>query len=762
MKLMESCRGYLAHKNKNQKQMENQKLFRRIFLGISVSMLVVILAGSGWMYRMVKKVIIDQNIRMSMQAFSQVQTDFEEANGTANMIATQVMLDDVCSELLTAVSGQMLNSITLSKVRNQLSLYQNTNPEVESIYIYNHDLDLFITSGSRFGAVGKEEYSDQNIVSILDNPEKYNTQNLIRREMMTKYPNETEKQEVVYSYLLYAAEQKKTGSVVIVNMKFDKMLQEMLDMEILKDSRMLIIDEKKERLVDLQTYPVEETAKMRETVLRMVEKGSKYQESVVDGEKYFFSYLYSNRSRWNYVKITRWNSMFHVLLELRGWITGITLTIVLAVVVIALANSFSILKIHRKLEKKYALSTKRSDLYLLREGFLSDFLHNRKLFGKNQLRQQMENFGFSPGENQKYTVLILQLEGYNRFREIYGSTGTYDIKYGFQNIFEETYGKYFQVMGLINRDHTLTFLLKIAQEDEIQEKIRECFKAFCENVKVFIEWDFSLIGSEQNVNLEKIPEVNNNLKMVMQESFFYPPNSYFTYEQIQKEHKEQAEFQQLEAGNLPKAVRSGQDVWEVYRNFTDKLKNCSMVEYMNAIIWLGITVTRSMKDFSFYENDANEFLVRLAACEKAAEVDSLFLELFEEIREKQEKAAVKKGVMGKLDEVKKYIEENFPDPNLTLEQLGDEFSVSPNYLGRLFKKDVGMSVADYINGERLKWVLKELEETERAAKELAEKCGFVSSNYFYTYFRKKIGVTPQAYREQCREQKGNVSELKAK
>ena len=76
MKLMESCKGYLARKHKDQKQMENQKLFRRIFLGISVSMLVVILAGSGWMYRMVKKVIIDQNIRMSMQAFSKMLTIF--------------------------------------------------------------------------------------------------------------------------------------------------------------------------------------------------------------------------------------------------------------------------------------------------------------------------------------------------------------------------------------------------------------------------------------------------------------------------------------------------------------------------------------------------------------------------------------------------------------------------------------------------------------------------------------------------------------
>lgn len=62
-----------------------------------------------------------------------------------------------------------------------------------------------------------------------------------------------------------------------------------------------------------------------------------------------------------------------------------------------------------------------------------------------------------------------------------------------------------------------------------------------------------------------------------------------------------------------------------------------------------------------------------------------------------------------------------------------------------------MSVADYINAERLEWVLGELKNTDRPAKEIAEECGFASTNYFYTYFRKKIGVTPQAYREQVRK-----------
>ena len=107
---------------------------------------------------------------------------------------------------------------------------------------------------------------------------------------------------------------------------------------------------------------------------------------------------------------------------------------------------------------------------------------------------------------------------------------------------------------------------------------------------------------------------------------------------------------------------------------------------------------------------------------------------------------------GRLDTIKEYIASHYTDSNLTLKTLGDEFGISPNYLGRLFKKDMGMSVQEYINEVRLKNVLRELKETKDSAKDIAERNGFISSsNYFYTYFKKKVGVTPQMYREMNRE-----------
>lgn len=750
MRVEEKQRAYLLQRSKVQQKVEKKRTFRKNFLQISVSMLLVILLGFWFIYGTVKKIIIQQNRQLAFQSFSQVQAQFEDANHTANTIATQVLLDDICSQYQNATSGRNMNSITLNRVRNQLSLYQNTNPSVDSIYIYNRKADLFVCSGSRFRAVGMDDFSDTGIVDIMRDSEAYYSQKLIPREMLSAYANQSEETETVYSYLLFTPKEP-SGNVVIVNMVLDSMIQEILQMESMKDSAIVVIDEEGERLVEQRTMEFEETPSLKEFVKEMVSQKESYREYEEDGEKYSILYLHSSQSEWNYIKVTKWKTMFSALTELQNKMYIFTMMGAFAVLMISLWFSLAIARLHGKLEMKYAriAASKKSDTHILKERFLVDFVHGRKVFSRQSLRKELEKFEFPVSEEQKFTVVTLMLENYGEFLATFGKKGTYDIKFGFENIFEETFREKFRTLGIINRDETMTFILEITEENK--NEIEGCFRKFCENVSVFVPWDFMLFGSSRAENIERIPEMNNQLRKVIQEGFFYPSNSYVTYDKIKGEHGRNADFQKLVVGNIPKNLGNTESMKETYKAMAEELKECSISDYMNAMTWLGISIVRSAKKCAFSEKEGSEFVVQLAECKKASEVDKLFLELFETISQNQEKNAVKKGVTGKLDEVKQYIEKNFRDPNITLEQLGDEFGVSPNYLGRLFKKDTEVSVADYINAERLEWVLGELENTDRPAKEIAEECGFASTNYFYTYFRKKIGVTPQAYREQVRK-----------
>ena len=725
---------------------------KKIFLGISTGLLIIVITGMSILYGVMRNLIIDQNIQLSTQSFSQVQKEFEDLNSKVNVIATQVMLDDICSGFLNAVSSERPDSIMLNRVRNQLTKFQVTNSLIESIYIYSETPDLIITSGNRFEVTSLDDFSDKNLSAALKNPEKYEADTLFLRKAQGRNSHGTEESNV-YTYIHYYGRGK---DAVIVNMAYEDVVESILASDILNESRLLVIDDKGERLIDAQTVLIDESAELRKKVLAMMERGEENSAVLLsNGEQYFISYIYSEENQWHYIKITRWDELFGVLHVLRDWTVGIVLVIIISMLFVVVKSSVSIIRLQSIMQKKQSPGIRQADLNQLKEGFLSDFLHSRKLFTKSQLREQMEKFEFAVSEERRYMALILKLEKPEKFKELYGEKGTYDIEFGYWNIFEEIYGKEFKITGIINRDHTLTFLLETDEEtvgkEKTQEKLKVCFEQFCINQKKFIRWDFFCVGMEHSVRIEEIPEANENLKKALRESFFCPSNSYYTMEQLLGDHSGRADFQKLDVNRLVKAVRSGEQMEEVFDDMTAGLAGCSSTEYMNAVSWLGISVMRSIGTIPLNEEEVNKFLVALTRCEKQKETVECFRKLFELVRQNQEKTGVKKGVAGRLDEVKKYVEENYRDPNITLERLADEFGGSPNYMGRLFKKDTGMSVAEYINEIRLKEVMRELRETTRPAKEIAEQCGFISSNYFYTYFRKKTGLTPQTYRETWKE-----------
>ncbi|OUP79847.1 hypothetical protein B5F07_21530 [Lachnoclostridium sp. An169] len=733
-------------RERHEKQKKNQK-FQRIFLGISAGIIGIVLAGMSVLYAVMRELIIDQNIQMSTQTFAQVQKEFDNTDDTANEIATQVMLDDVCSELIGTLTEEWPDSIQMDRIRNQLTMYQTANPTVKSIYIYSSVPDLILTSGSRFGASSIENFPDYGIGKYMTRTSEYVGGGLIPRAVSGVYQSDPRKEVKVYTKILFSSHGR---SAVAVNLDYEAIADSICSMDILNESRMLIFNEKGDRLIDISTTTIEASDELRRAVEEIAGKGAENREITVSGgEKYFISYLHSEESGWDYIKITKWEEVFQTLTVL----TECTLLIIAVIVTLMAAVMGKSAVSLVRMQKKSGPGIHQAEINRLKEGFLSDFLHSRKLFTKRQLMEQMEKFDFTLEEEKNYTVLILQIEEKEKFKELYGEKGTYDIEFGYWNIFEEIFRKDFKISGVINKDYTLSFILETTGAEQVQERLKKCFETFLKEQKRFIPWHFFCIGTEQSVNLEDIPELNEKLEKALRESFFYPEDTYCTMELIWQEHSGRADYQKLEAGRLIKAVRCGEGMKAVYDSLTEELACCRSSEYMNAIIWLGITLMRNLGTVVPDEKGVSQFLVNLTLCEKRGQTDECFEQLFGQIRKNQEKSGEKKGMAGRLDEVKKYIVENFRDPNISLERLADEFGGSPNYMGRLFKKDTGISVSEYINEIRLREVMKELRETNRPAKEVAEQCGFISSNYFYTYFRKKTGMTPQTYRETWKESK---------
>ena len=94
-----------------------------------------------------------------------------------------------------------------------------------------------------------------------------------------------------------------------------------------------------------------------------------------------------------------------------------------------------------------------------------------------------------------------------------------------------------------------------------------------------------------------------------------------------------------------------------------------------------------------------------------------------------------------------YLQEHYHDQILTLEATASELSVSPVYLSRMLKKELGDSFISLLTGIRIRKAIQLLNGTELSIHEIAEQTGYESQHYFSTAFKKVIGVSPNKYRK---------------
>ena len=94
-----------------------------------------------------------------------------------------------------------------------------------------------------------------------------------------------------------------------------------------------------------------------------------------------------------------------------------------------------------------------------------------------------------------------------------------------------------------------------------------------------------------------------------------------------------------------------------------------------------------------------------------------------------------------------YIKQNFENSSLCLNDIAHHANISPAYLSSLFKKVSGQSISDTISGLRMESACHYLVSGNLSLKEISLKCGYANQYYFSNSFKKKLGISPSAYRE---------------
>lgn len=104
-----------------------------------------------------------------------------------------------------------------------------------------------------------------------------------------------------------------------------------------------------------------------------------------------------------------------------------------------------------------------------------------------------------------------------------------------------------------------------------------------------------------------------------------------------------------------------------------------------------------------------------------------------------------KGYSQPIQKILTHINTDLKD-DLTLQTFADELNMNASYLSALFKKEVGMSLTEYVNRKRMEHAVMLLNTTSLQIQTIAQQCGILDVNYFTKTFKKYIGTTPSKYR----------------
>lgn len=105
-----------------------------------------------------------------------------------------------------------------------------------------------------------------------------------------------------------------------------------------------------------------------------------------------------------------------------------------------------------------------------------------------------------------------------------------------------------------------------------------------------------------------------------------------------------------------------------------------------------------------------------------------------------------------IDKVMRLIRSSLSE-ELNREDLAAAVHLNPGYLSRLFKKEAGCSLTDFITQERMK-LASELLRTNATVTEIASATGYSYQSHFSKMFKKTFQMSPQEYRSIMRSSNG--------
>lgn len=307
--------------------------------------------------------------------------------------------------------------------------------------------------------------------------------------------------------------------------------------------------------------------------------------------------------------------------------------------------------------------------------------------------------------------------------------------------------------------NTYGILLKGEEEqmEELKSKCREAIVRICSGDDSEMEWCCAI--GEPVKRLSMLPQVYSKVNHMMSYRFLKPGQHILTMETAGfasrgdgKESLSEVDIAKADPEIIKNFLAHGQveevdDFVDGYLECQkDALKSKMFRDYL--MLSIRFTTIAFVEKLGYSRQDLLEdtYTDRVHILSMNVEDMRFYMqelmrraiELSDQVMESQSQKLIKRAIV--------YIEENYTNDSISLNEVSGAVEVSANYFSTVFRQEMGMTFTEYITRKRMDKAKQLLRQTERPSGDIATEVGFKDPHYFSYVFKKTQGCSPREYR----------------
>lgn len=654
--------------------------------------------------------------------------------------------------------NSMLSNETISEISKIITIYTNTFPYVDNVFICNQNADTIISS------TGKHSISDYLNMhySYSDYSEDYWQKPLFWTEQPHRILSPTVANSVngsnsVLPIIIRDINEKKVSNYIIININLDKLIASISEIPtsptklyVLNCFTNKIFSNNQNEGVFHEIAPelYSELVKNSNRSFNFILNGQKHfiatYPNVVglNGFVYFFAIPFKDlydSLHWVYALIIILVFIFIVVLSFVLWkktnkIYSPIRTLAKTLSVDNQSISFSDIN-----SSASALTTRNQTLSnalpYAQEKYLINYLNSAEYTfdvpTQDLILQSL------PFKHNLFASVIIQFYPTEQMFKTFNNEEYSNILQCFYGILKEMFLSCFDAFFLTTNTNSLSILLNL--DNPIK---KEQVKTIWNNVLDLLKYDrdylklyFGESGVYENLSGLKLAhdEALKNLKYIPYEDESYSKSS-----------KRKSLISQTDDSKLYNLLVSNDTTaaCDLITSYQSKLSTADLQTKKNFYAKILSTILRALqlKNISFTDLQKTDYEYIAEVLEnQIAEAPNIVLELINKLNIYSEKKETKNIIP--------YIKENYNNKNLSLEFIALEFNTSPSYISVFVKNNLNLGFHEYVTNLRVSEAKSLLIKTDMPISDIAETVGFPSRTTFFRSFKQNTGLTPNEFRK---------------